>query len=52
VREHSRKPEEFYLLVEELCEGPYLELFARAARPGWICVGDEVNKFTETRSTP
>ncbi len=52
VREHSRKPDEFYLLVEELCDGPYLELFARAARPGWICVGDEVDKFTAKRSTP
>jgi len=51
VREHSRKPEEFYRLVEQLCDGPYLELFARAARPGWISVGDEVAKFTaQTRS--
>jgi N6-adenosine-specific RNA methylase IME4 len=28
VREHSRKPDEIYPLIEELCEGPYLELFA------------------------
>jgi len=39
---HSRKPDEFYALVEQLAPGPYLELFARRERPGWICLGDEV----------
>jgi N6-adenosine-specific RNA methylase IME4 len=34
-REHSRKPDEAYARIEALCAGPYLELFARAARPGW-----------------
>ena len=29
-REHSRKPEEFYQLVEQLCEGTKLEIFRRA----------------------
>lgn len=34
-REHSRKPDEAYERIEALCEGPYLEMFARSARPGW-----------------
>ena len=34
-REHSRKPEEAYERIEALCEGPYLEMFARFPRPGW-----------------
>jgi N6-adenosine-specific RNA methylase IME4 len=45
VREHSRKPDEIYRRIEALCDGPYLELFARQQWPGWICVGDEVGKF-------
>lgn len=40
--EHSQKPEEFFDLVETLCEGPYIELFARRQRPGWTCYGDEL----------
>ncbi len=39
---HSGKPEEFYRLVEQFAEGPYLELFARRTRPGWTCVGNEL----------
>lgn len=46
VREHSRKPEEAATRIEEYCAGPYLELFARSERPGWICRGDEVGKFS------
>jgi N6-adenosine-specific RNA methylase IME4 len=45
VREHSRKPDEFYRRVEQYCAGPYLELFAREHRPGWDSWGDEVDKF-------
>lgn len=40
-REHSRKPEEAYARIEALCEGPYLDLFARAPRPGWDAWGLE-----------
>jgi N6-adenosine-specific RNA methylase IME4 len=47
-REHSRKPEEFYDLVEKRSYGPYLELFARASRgDNWIAQGNEVTKFDE-----
>jgi N6-adenosine-specific RNA methylase IME4 len=38
---HSAKPDEFFEIVEQLCAGPYLELFARRERPGWTCLGDE-----------
>ncbi|HJU20310.1 MAG TPA: MT-A70 family methyltransferase [Stellaceae bacterium] len=40
-RQHSRKPDEAYARIEALCEGPYLELFARGARPGWDSWGRE-----------
>lgn len=40
-REHSRKPDEAYGRIERLCEGPYLEMFARSSRPGWDKWGDE-----------
>lgn len=40
---HSAKPEVFYGIVERMSPGPYLELFARRARPGWVALGDEVN---------
>jgi N6-adenosine-specific RNA methylase IME4 len=46
-REHSRKPDEQYERIERLVDGPYLELFARQRRPGWISLGDELDKFTE-----
>lgn len=40
-REHSRKPDEQYELIEACSPGAYLELFARHARPGWTVWGDE-----------
>jgi N6-adenosine-specific RNA methylase IME4 len=39
---HSRKPEEVYDLIESCSPGPYLELFARRTRPGWVSWGNEV----------
>jgi N6-adenosine-specific RNA methylase IME4 len=45
LREHSRKPEEFYQLVESLCPGSKVELFARAERPGWAAWGYETRLF-------
>ncbi len=41
-REHSRKPDELYDIIEQCSPAPYLELFARHARPGWSQWGDEV----------
>lgn len=40
-REHSRKPDEMYELIEACSPGPYLELFARHSRPGWTQWGNE-----------
>jgi len=45
-REHSRKPDEQYERIEALVDGPYLELFARQAWPGWVSWGNQVDKFT------
>lgn len=40
-REHSRKPDEIYSLVERCSPKPYLELFARFRRSGWDQWGNE-----------
>lgn len=40
-REHSRKPEEQYRLVERCSSGPFLEMFARHGRDGWTQWGNE-----------
>lgn len=45
LREHSRKPDEFYALVESLCPGSKLEMFARTERKGWESHGCETNRF-------
>jgi N6-adenosine-specific RNA methylase IME4 len=42
-REHSRKPDELYSIVEACSPGPYLELFARYPRSGWAAWGDEAD---------
>ena len=43
-REHSRKPDEQYKIIEECSWGPYLELFARGKRKKWTVWGNE-SKF-------
>jgi N6-adenosine-specific RNA methylase IME4 len=45
VREHSRKPDEFYACVERFCPGPRLDLFGRQSREGWTIYGDEAMLF-------
>lgn len=42
--QHSRKPDEFYALVERMSPGPYIDLFARRKRDGWDVWGDEVGE--------
>lgn len=42
-REHSRKPDEIYPIIERCSEGPYLELFARGMRKGWDLWGNQAN---------
>lgn len=39
---HSAKPAAAYELIERVCVGPRLELFARTRRAGWTAWGDEV----------
>jgi N6-adenosine-specific RNA methylase IME4 len=49
-REHSRKPEEFYALVEDLCPaaaGGRLDLFQRRPREGWQGHGNELQRFSQ-----
>lgn len=43
-REHSRKPDEQYPLIESCSPGPYLELFGRGVRPGWITWGNQAEE--------
>ena len=43
-REHSRKPDELYPIIEACSRGPFLELFARRSRPGWTSWGQEVDR--------
>ncbi len=40
-REHSRKPDEQYAIIESCSPGPYLELFGRGVRAGWHCWGNQ-----------
>ncbi len=47
-REHSRKPDECAAAIESLVSGPYVELFARTARPGWDCWGNQLDRFELT----
>ena len=44
-REHSRKPDIIYNHIENLLEGPYIEMFARQTRKGWDQYGNEVTKW-------
>jgi N6-adenosine-specific RNA methylase IME4 len=39
---HSEKPEEFRRLIEQLYDGPYVELFARKEAEGWTCWGNQI----------
>ena len=39
---HSKKPDEFYDIIEACSPGPYLEMFARQERHGWKHWGNEV----------
>jgi N6-adenosine-specific RNA methylase IME4 len=48
-REHSRKPDELYDVIEACSPGPYLELFARAKRPKWASWGDEAETYLKSR---
>jgi N6-adenosine-specific RNA methylase IME4 len=44
-REHSRKPEAFYEIVEDITVGRRLDFFSRQQRPGWETFGNDREKF-------
>ena len=48
-REHSRKPDEQYALIEACSPGPFLEMFARHPHPGWTVWGAESASEIEPR---
>ena len=48
-REHSRKPDEQYDIIERCSPGPFLELFARHPRSGWTPWGNEVGSAKSQR---
>lgn len=48
-REHSRKPDESYRVIEECSPGPYLELFAREKVEGWTQWGNEIETYIQTK---
>jgi N6-adenosine-specific RNA methylase IME4 len=50
-REHSRKPEEFYAMVEATSPGSRIELFAREQRDGWRAFGNQTNKFARSHDS-
>tara|TARA_R100000426_G_C4803102_1_gene103370 strand:+ start:264 stop:851 length:588 start_codon:yes stop_codon:yes gene_type:complete len=44
-REHSRKPNSFYQMVERRSNGKYLEMYGRQKRKDWIVLGDQTDFF-------
>ncbi|MBU2580819.1 MAG: hypothetical protein KJ622_03750 [Alphaproteobacteria bacterium] len=50
-REHSRKPDELYDIIEACSEGPFLELFARGPRKGWSVWGDQAEDYAPSWAT-
>jgi N6-adenosine-specific RNA methylase IME4 len=51
-REHSRKPDEQYEIIEACSPGPYLEMFARGTRPKWTVWGNQADEaYTPTWDT-
>jgi len=47
LREHSRKPDEFYNMIITLCPGNRADWFGREIHKGFITIGNEPEKFRE-----
>ncbi|MGC9328851.1 MAG: MT-A70 family methyltransferase [Candidatus Hinthialibacter sp.] len=45
-REHSRKPDEQYQIIESCSPGPFIELFARGPRKGWFVWGNQSEEYS------
>lgn len=43
-REHSRKPDEQYKIIESCSRGPFLEIFSRGARRNWTVWGNQADE--------
>lgn len=50
-REHSRKPDEQYDLIQRCSPGPYLEIFGRGQRDGWAVFGNQAEDYEITWAT-
>jgi N6-adenosine-specific RNA methylase IME4 len=50
-REHSRKPDEQYRLIEACSPGPYIELFARGTQEGWFGWGNQAADYSPNWAT-
>ncbi len=50
-REHSRKPDEQYQIIESCSPGPFIELFARGPREGWTTWGNQSEEYTPSWPT-
>lgn len=46
-REHSRKPDEIYPIIEACSAGPFLEMFARGVRENWVSWGNQADSSYE-----
>ena len=50
-KEHSRKPDEQYEIIEACSPGPFIELFARGKKENWYCWGNQAEEYTPTWNT-
>lgn len=50
-REHSRKPDEQYALIQDCSPGPFLEMFGRGSRKGWTVWGNQADDYFPTWDT-
>ncbi len=44
-REHSRKPDELYDIIQDCSPGPHLEMFARGQRANWVSWGNQAEEY-------
>jgi N6-adenosine-specific RNA methylase IME4 len=50
-RDHSRKPDEQYALIEGCSSGPRFEMFACGPRVGWTVWGNQADDYVPTWDT-
>ncbi len=50
-REHSRKPDEQYDIIESCSWGPFIELFGRGVRDGWATWGNQAEEYAPDWAT-